>query len=240
MLLASCRVSSTAWAPPVSQVGVDEMSWDDLSQTSPSWPPLVDVHAYRGKVYKAVREVIQNHAALAEGAGPINVDDPLWALFMAFEHERIHLETSSILMRELPAPLIRTPAGWPLVHHSSPVVDCFAPVAGKDYPTNPMQAVPGARVELGKPRDFRSFSWDNSYGHDTRDVDECDSKRSNSGPMIATHLTPPSARKVHRLGGLACGLAKSLGNAPCYIPLLNGPGSAPRGTRSPTESSSSL
>eukprot|EP00964_Phaeocystis_antarctica_P000779 scaffold424_cov69-Phaeocystis_antarctica.AAC.11 len=218
------------------------MSWDDLSQTSPSWPPLVDVHAYRGKVYKAVREVIQNHAALAEGAGPINVDDPLWALFMAFEHERIHLETSSILMRELPAPLIRTPAGWPLVHHSSPVVDCFAPVAGKDYPTNPMQAVPGARVELGKPRDFRSFSWDNSYGHDTRDVDECDSKRSNSGPMIATHLTlwgavPPSAREVHRLGGLAWPCRQPW---QCYIPLWNGPGSAPRGTRSPTESSSSL
>ena len=23
------------------------MSWDDLSQTSPSWPPLAEVHAYR-------------------------------------------------------------------------------------------------------------------------------------------------------------------------------------------------
>ena len=216
------------------------MSWDDLSQTSPSWPPLASVHAYRAKVYKAVREVIQNHSALAEGAGPINIDDPLWALFMAFEHERIHLETSSILMRELPSPLIRTPPGWPLVHHSSPVVDCFAPVAGKDYPRNPMQTVPGAQVELGKPRDFRSFSWDNSYGHDTREVDECDSKRSNSGPMIATHLTPPSARKVHRLGGL-CGLAlqKTL-EMVYHSSLWNGPGSAPRGTRSPTESSSSL
>ena len=31
------------------------MSWDDLSQTSPSWPPLAEVHAYRRKVYTAVR-----------------------------------------------------------------------------------------------------------------------------------------------------------------------------------------
>ena len=180
------------------------MSWDDLSQTSPSWPPLASVHAYRAKVYKAVREVIQNHSALAEGAGPINIDDPLWALFMAFEHERIHLETSSILMRELPSPLIRSPPGWPLVHHSSPVVDCFAPVAGKDYPRNPMQTVPGAQVELGKPRDFRSFSWDNSYGHDTREVDECDSKSSNSGPMMARtpnplgRCAPICAESAHR------------------------------------------
>jgi len=50
-----------------------------------------------------------------------------------------------------------------------------------------MQMVPGAQVQLGKPRDVRSFSWDNSYGHDTREVDESDSKSSNSGPMMATH-----------------------------------------------------
>jgi len=53
-----------------------------------------------------VREVIESHPALAEGAGPIEIDEPLWALFMAFEHERIHLETSSILMRELYLPYI--------------------------------------------------------------------------------------------------------------------------------------
>ena len=126
--------------------------------------------------------MIESHPALAEGAGPIEIDDPLWALFMAFEHERIHLETSSILMRELPAPLVRTPLGWPGRHPSAPAADCFSPVAGKDYPRNPMQTVPGAQVELGKPRESRSFSWDNSYGQATRDVDEFSASRYKVQP----------------------------------------------------------
>ena len=37
---------------------------------------------------------------------------------MGMEHERIHLETSSVLMRELPAALLRRPAAWPAYHAS--------------------------------------------------------------------------------------------------------------------------
>ena len=35
-----------------------------------------------------------------------------WALFMGFEHERIHLETSSVLIRQLPLHMVTTPQGW--------------------------------------------------------------------------------------------------------------------------------
>jgi hypothetical protein len=31
----------------------------------------------------------------------ITMRSPLWALFMGFEHEKIHLETSSVLFRQV-------------------------------------------------------------------------------------------------------------------------------------------
>ena len=37
---------------------------------------------------------------------------------MCFEHERIHIETSSVLMRELPVSLLRRPPQWPAYHPS--------------------------------------------------------------------------------------------------------------------------
>jgi hypothetical protein len=38
---------------------------------------------------------------------------------MCFEHERIHLETSSVLMRELPTACLRAPPQWPAAHASA-------------------------------------------------------------------------------------------------------------------------
>lgn len=46
--------------------------------------------------------------------GPPGVQDsPGWALFMGFEHEDIHLETSSVLFRELPAHCLKKPIWVP-------------------------------------------------------------------------------------------------------------------------------
>ena len=41
---------------------------------------------------------------------PFTMDNPAWGIVMGFEHERIHLETSSVLMRELPQHLVTRPA----------------------------------------------------------------------------------------------------------------------------------
>ena len=89
------------------ETGVDEMRWDDLSKNEMVWPDLREVHAYRQQVYRSVRQVIETHPGLASEHSPITQDHPLWALFMGFEHERIHLETSSVLIRELPLNLVR-------------------------------------------------------------------------------------------------------------------------------------
>jgi hypothetical protein len=53
-------------------------------------------------VYQAVRDVILRHPAYPTLAKQ-GSDSPFWAVVMGFEHERIHIETSSVLFRELPA-----------------------------------------------------------------------------------------------------------------------------------------
>ncbi len=70
-------------------VGVDEMSWDDLSDAHYDWPSVVEVMAYRDKVRAAIDALI-SHIPLSL---PINWSNPWWAILMGIEHERIHLET---------------------------------------------------------------------------------------------------------------------------------------------------
>lgn len=131
----------------IMETGVDEMSWDDLSKNEMTWPDLREVTEYRRKVYKIVKDVIM------EGAWefPIKIDEPAWAIIMGFEHERIHLETSSVLMRELPAHLVSRPAQFPPYHPSATDGSASRTVSNKMLP------VPATKVELGKPRDFPSF-----------------------------------------------------------------------------------
>lgn len=148
----------------IFETGVDEMRWDDMSKNEMEWPDFAEAHTYRARVYTTVRHLIETHPDLAEGHAPITMDHPLWALFMGFEHERIHLETSSVLIRELPVDLVRRPAAWPAVHASAEADAHFPPRAGQDYPVARQVAVPAGRVSLGKPRDWPSFGWDNEYG----------------------------------------------------------------------------
>jgi 5-histidylcysteine sulfoxide synthase/putative 4-mercaptohistidine N1-methyltranferase len=149
------------------ETGVDEMNWDDLHDGEQDlWPSLNEVRQYRSQVYNLVKDVIQTHPGLDE---PITMDKPTWALAMAFEHERIHLETSSVLIRELPVNLVKEPAAWP-PYLTAPVAQISNPVAGRDYPNNEMVEISGGEVKIGKPRSWPSFGWDNEYGHDKRQV----------------------------------------------------------------------
>lgn len=66
-----------------AQVGVDEMSWDDLSQTVVEWPSVHEVKEYRRKVYATVRHVIESHPALEDGHARIGPTSPLWSLVMS-------------------------------------------------------------------------------------------------------------------------------------------------------------
>lgn len=135
-------------------IGVDEMSWDDLDETHYDWPAVQAVRDYREQVKETVCRVIDT----VDFALPIGWDSPLWPVMMGIEHERIHLETSSVLIRQLELEKVRP---HPLFHacaDSGPAVE------------NKLLPVEGGTVKLGKPRDHYLYGWDNEYGHAEFDV----------------------------------------------------------------------
>jgi 5-histidylcysteine sulfoxide synthase/putative 4-mercaptohistidine N1-methyltranferase len=154
----------------VFAVGVDEMQWDDLSKNDMNWPSIDDAHAYRREVYRTMTNIIETHP------GFDTIKDleksQFWAVLMGIEHEKIHLETSSVLMRELPLELVRKPEGYPEVHPSarSAPAPSVAPKSGVHYPANEFLPVASGQVQLGKPKDFPSYGWDNEYGRKTMHV----------------------------------------------------------------------
>ncbi|MFZ4728834.1 MAG: 5-histidylcysteine sulfoxide synthase [Pseudanabaena sp.] len=113
------------------------------------------VWQYRDQVYNAISELINN---LTNMAPPINPEHPLWALMMAIEHQYIHIETSSMLIRQLPVDQLQRPESWQ-----------YAPANG--YTTaNEMIEVTGGTVRLGKPQDSNIYGWDIEYGDRTVNV----------------------------------------------------------------------
>ena len=145
------------------EAGVDEMGWDDLHEGEQSvWPHMDEVRKYRQTIYDLMIDVITNHPALDV---TITMDSPAWSLAMGFEHERIHLETSSVLIRELPVELVTRPTAWPAFQH---IEDESRPAPTPE--SNPLISLDGAQIRLGKPTDWPSFGWDNEYGHDTRET----------------------------------------------------------------------
>ncbi len=131
-------------------IGVDEMSWDDLDEQHYDWPPVAEVFAYRSQVRAVVEAVI----ATTPLTMPITWDDPFWTVLMGIEHERIHLETSSVLIRQLPLELVRQRPDWPVCPDRGP-----APAPG-------WRDVRGGLVTLGKSRDHHLYGWDNEYGRE--------------------------------------------------------------------------
>ena len=66
-----------------------------------------EVTEYRREVYARVRKVLEEAPCM--GARAVGWADAEWAAFMGFEHERIHIETSTVLLRELPLEYLREP-----------------------------------------------------------------------------------------------------------------------------------
>ncbi len=129
-------------------IGVDEMSWDDLDENNYHWPAMSEVRAYRKKVRDMVCEFIQH----CEIKLPISAEDPLWIILMGIEHERIHLETSSVLIRQLPIENVRPDPAW-----------AVCPKSGA-APKNTLKEVKGAVLILEKNEAAPIWGWDNEYG----------------------------------------------------------------------------
>ncbi len=129
-------------------IGVDEMSWDDLNQSNYNWPKVEDVRNYRAKTKQIVLEYIEN----VEFTLPITWESPMWIVMMGIEHERIHLETSSVLHRQLD-----------FIHIKQNLFFNDSQTYG-EAPINELLDVCGGEVRLGKSIEDDFYGWDNEYG----------------------------------------------------------------------------
>ena len=131
-------------------VGVDEMSWDDLDDAHYDWPTVAEARRYREKVKARVCALIES----MELKLPITKNCPAWLILMGIEHERIHFETSSVIMRMLSLDFIdkgRAKA-WSVCNEVGLAPDLN------------WISVPETRIQLGKRMSDRSYGWDNEYG----------------------------------------------------------------------------
>jgi len=129
-------------------VGVDEMSWDDLDERHYDWPTRQQVKEYRDQVRGVVDGLIRSLPLTL----PITWESPFWGIMMGIEHERIHLETSSVLIRQLPIDQLVQLPFWDV-----------CPEAGEP-PVNQLLPVAGGSVVLGKTKEHPLYGWDNEYG----------------------------------------------------------------------------
>ncbi len=135
-------------------VGVDEMSWDDLNEAHYDWPTRDEVKEYRDKVRVQIDRLIRELPLTL----PIGWESPFWGIMMGIEHQRIHLETSSVLIRQLPLERVRQLPQWAICTEQG------------EPPANRLLKVPGGKVTLGKGTDHPLYGWDNEYGHHGAEV----------------------------------------------------------------------
>lgn len=136
-------------------IGVDEMSWDDLNDSHYDWPSVEAVRAYRQTVRQAVNGLIDSITLTL----PIGWHDAAWPILMGIEHERIHLETSSVLIRQLPIQFVKPSANFAICPEKGPA------------PLNSLCSLPAGRVEIDHSIDQSEvYGWDNEYGRHTADV----------------------------------------------------------------------
>ncbi|MEM5570806.1 5-histidylcysteine sulfoxide synthase [Aliarcobacter butzleri] len=132
-------------------IGVDEMSWDDLNSSNYKWPTFEEIKEYRNKVKEIVLDLIEN----MQFSLPINWDCAMWIILMGIEHENIHIETSSVLLRELD-----------IKYLIEDEIFEYSNEASNEYPKNELLDVKGAQVLLQKDRNNPIFyGWDNEFSN---------------------------------------------------------------------------
>ena len=139
-------------------IGVDEMSWDDLNHKHYTWPTYEQTKAYRDEVKQIVLDLIDN----LEFTLPINWDSPMWIILMGIEHENIHIETSSVLLRELDIKFLKEDEIFTYVNEGS-----------ETYPKNELINVKGSTVLLEKDRSNPIYyGWDNEFSFHKAEIND--------------------------------------------------------------------
>ena len=136
-------------------VGVDEMSWDDLDTTHYDWPTVEAVHVYRDTIRNMVDQLITDLPLTL----PITWGSPWWTILMGIEHERIHLETSSVLIRQHTLEYVKPHDDWQPCRKSSTA------------PRNELINVAAGRTQIGENKENQKYyGWDNEYGNHAADI----------------------------------------------------------------------
>jgi len=139
-------------------IGVDEMSWDDLNPNNYNWPKVSEVKEYRAKVKQIVNKLIDN----MDISTPIGWDSPWWIILMGIEHERIHIETSSVLFRQLNLKFLK---------QNSKLWNICGSFSITEYPDNELIDVESKRILLGRDIEKpKVYGWDNEFGKQTINV----------------------------------------------------------------------
>jgi len=155
----SQRINSKLEA--ICAVGVDEMSWDDLNSEHYDWPSVDEVRKYRVQVANLIDKLIDE----MDLSLPISPDSLAWIILMGCEHERIHLETSSVIMRMLPLHYLCQPE---LTQSQLNKTKCWSICSDSaPAPENELMPISGKQIEFGKPKSDDTFGWDNEYGYDS-------------------------------------------------------------------------
>ncbi|WP_019894021.1 5-histidylcysteine sulfoxide synthase [Hydrogenovibrio halophilus] len=135
-------------------IGVDEMSWDDLNEAHYDWPSVEEVRTYRAQVRQAVNDLIDR----VPFSMPIDWQSPMWPVMMGIEHERIHIETSSVLIRQLPLSSVRDHELFPVCPHHG------------EAPENTLLPISPGLVKIDHHDPAETYGWDNEYGFHQADV----------------------------------------------------------------------
>jgi len=137
-------------------VGVDEMTWDDMDSNHYKWADVNNVREYR----KTVKKLILNLIDTVDLSLPITKDSAMWIILMGIEHEKIHIETSLVLHRQMPIEFINQSDYFKICNTFSSGIK------------NEMMKIQSTNITLGKPNDNFTYGWDNEYGYEQIIVDE--------------------------------------------------------------------
>ncbi|CDW82213.1 UNKNOWN [Stylonychia lemnae] len=164
-------------------LGVDEFDHDEKLDCKKDWPKASEVRQYRQKVRMFMTSIIEKLEL--EDNTVIDQNYKFWIISMGIEHEKIHLDTSSVIMRMLPTDFISINQN----NNSSRFLNIFKIVDegsdGLNQNIIDFIKVQEQNIVVGRPKSEKEaidsehtenleyiYGWDNEFGHERTTVDE--------------------------------------------------------------------
>ncbi|XP_065674423.1 uncharacterized protein LOC124819331 isoform X2 [Hydra vulgaris] len=156
----------------IMSVGVDEMSWDDWREDNYVWSTyssekkvqyIEGIKSYRIQVKKLILQLLDSHPITL----PINSRSFHWVILMGIEHENVHLETSAVIISQVPPSLIkkRHNFNFPTYYSKKSLINGSSFFSCK----NLLVDIPGGKIFMGKDNlESDIYGWDNEYGSEEK------------------------------------------------------------------------